>query len=174
MSELNLVCFHLEECLLIPHITEILSNYLSIEVNRSEVNPDLHKYFSPERSQYDAAGIISRFESHNQNGKSILLTGIDLYIPIFTFVFGLAKLNGRTGIVSAHRLRSEYYGLTPDDELLKVRLVKEIIHELGHLLNLRHCPNYQCVMASSNTADDLDVKGDRFCSSCRVKLGDRY
>ncbi len=170
MSELNLVCFHLEECVLIPHITQALRDYLDLEVHMSKVDPDIQPFFSSDRSQYDAAGIINKFETHNNNGRTILLTGVDLYIPIFTFIFGLAKLNGRTGIVSAHRLRSDYYGLPPDDELLKQRLVKEIIHELGHLLNLRHCPNYQCVMASSNTADDLDVKGERYCKACMELL----
>ena len=99
-----------------------------------------------------------------------MITSVDLYIPIFTFVFGLAKLNGGTGIVSVHRLRTGFYGLPPDEDLLKARLIKEIVHEFGHLLNLRHCINYQCVMASSNTADDLDIKGDRFCGSCLNKL----
>jgi archaemetzincin len=166
MTDISLVCFHLEECPLIPPIIDALKTSLSVNANVRNINQDIRPFFNPERHQYDASGIISHFEAQNQNGKTILLTGIDLYIPIFTFVFGLAKLKGTTAIVSAHRLRTDFYGLPGDEEILKQRLVKEIIHELGHLLNLRHCVNYYCVMASSNTADDLDIKGDRYCENC--------
>jgi len=167
MPELNIVCLHFDECNLLPQITDTLQEILSSPIKLGKADPDLKKYFNPERAQYDAAGILARFEDENSMGKTILLTSIDLYIPIFTFVFGLAKLNGATGIVSAQRLKNEYYGLPPDEDLLKWRLVKEIVHELGHLLNLRHCINYQCVMASSNTADDLDVKGPYYCAACK-------
>ena len=170
MSELNLVCLDFQECNLLPQITSSLAEILSTKVILGNINPDIQKYFHIERGQYDAGSIISDCEDENRKGRMILITSVDLYIPIFTFVFGLAKLNGDTGIVSAHRLRNEFYGLPPDANLLKSRLIKEVIHELGHLLNLRHCNNYQCVMASSNTADDLDVKGDRFCGLCFEKI----
>ncbi len=166
MPELNIFCLHFDECNLLPQITDVLQGILALPIKPEKVDPDLQMYYNPERSQYDAAGILAGFEDENSKEKTILLTSLDLYIPIFTFVFGLAKLNGATGIVSAHRLKNEFYGLPPDEKLLAERVIKEVVHELGHLLNLRHCINYQCVMASSNTADDLDVKGDQFCLSC--------
>ena len=170
MSELNLVCFHFQECHLLPQITSSLAEILAIPINLGNADPDLEQYHQAERGQYDAGGIISEFEKNNPNIRSVLITSVDLYIPIFTFVFGLAKLNGNAAIVSAHRLGNQFYGLPPDETILKERLIKEVIHELGHLLNLRHCSNYQCVMASSNTADDLDIKTNRYCSSCLQKI----
>jgi archaemetzincin len=170
MNELNLVCLDFQECHLLPQITSSLSEILSSKISLGKVNSDIEYYFHPERGQYDAGAIISAHDNQNKDHRTIIITSVDLYIPIFTFVFGLAKLNGDTGIVSAHRLRSEFYGLPADEDLLKSRLIKEVIHELGHLLNLRHCNNYKCVMTSSNTADELDIKGDQYCHSCLDKI----
>jgi archaemetzincin len=174
MSELNLVCLHFEECRLLPEIIPALHTVLTLPVNLGRADPDLKQFYNHERSQYDASAILAAFEKNNQSGKTILITSIDIYMPIFTFVFGLAKLNGRTGIVSVHRLTNEYYGLPADERLLTERLVKEITHELGHLFNLRHCPNYQCVMASSNTADELDIKGAHYCRRCQNIVESAY
>jgi len=173
MTELNLVCLHFQDCNLLPALTSSLAEILSSNMILRKDQIEIEKFFHPDRGQYDAGGIISGYEKNSSDGKTILITSVDLFIPIFTFVFGLAKLNGNTGIVSAHRLRPEFYGLPQDEGLLKMRLIKEVVHELGHLLNLRHCSNYHCVMASSNSADDLDVKGDQFCKLCLNKVNFR-
>ena len=171
MSDFNLICLHFQERHLLPRLTAPLSEILDTTIFLGKINPDLETFLNEERKQYNAAEIISSFEKNSRKkGKSILITSVDLYIPIFTFVFGLAQLNGSTGIVSTCRLKTEFYGLPADEKLLINRLVKEVIHELGHLLNLRHCPHYYCVMFSSNAADDLDIKGDQFCKSCLDKL----
>jgi archaemetzincin len=170
MIELNLVYFDFQESNLLPQISSSIAEIISSKVDLGKFNSDIDKYFHPERGQYDASAILYGYEKTDHKGRTILITSLDLYIPIFTFVFGLAKLNGQTGIVSAHRLRGEFYGLPSDEDLLKSRLIKEIVHEFGHLLNLRHCINYKCVMASSNTADDLDIKGNQYCGSCLSKL----
>ena len=170
MNDLNLVCLDFKESNLLPQITSSLNDILSLKVFLEKAKSDIEFFFHPERSQYDAGAILSAYNNTSTNGRTILITSVDLFIPIFTFVFGLAKLNGDTGIVSAHRLRSEFYGLPPDEDLLISRVIKEVIHELGHLLNLRHCSDFRCVMTSSNSADDLDIKGERFCVTCFNKL----
>jgi archaemetzincin len=172
MTNLTLVCLAFQECSLLTSIQATLSKILSSTVFLRKDEIEIDNFFNADRGQYDAAAILSLYEKKELTGRIIIITSVDLYIPIFTFVFGLAKLEGTIGIVSAHRLKSEYYGLPPDEDLLKSRLVKEIIHELGHLLNLRHCPDYHCVMASSNTADELDIKGSYFCNSCLDKISD--
>ncbi len=70
------------------------------------------------------------------------VVAVDLYIPILTFVFGEAQMGGPCAVVSAHRLRQELYGLPPDPELFRQRVLKEAVHELGHTLNLTHCDDY--------------------------------
>ena len=130
---------------------------------------DLKPFFDPSRGQYDAVKIMQQFEQDNPP-LTLICSTVDLFIPIFTFVFGLAKLNGRVAIISSHRLNNKYYGLPEDDYLLGDRLLKEAIHELGHLAGLRHCPQYNCVMASSATMEDIDVKSNQFCTVCREQF----
>jgi archaemetzincin len=96
------------------------------------------------------------------------VTDVDLYIPVLTFVFGEAQLGGRCALVSLHRLHEEFYGLPPSPELLRHRLVKESVHELGHVLGLRHCPDWRCVMASTHDVERIDLKGEEYCPSCLV------
>jgi len=98
------------------------------------------------------------------------VTAADLYIPILTFVFGEAQLRGQCALVSLHRLRQEFYGLPADPGLLRERLLKEAVHELGHTLELTHCDDYGCVMAASHSVEWIDLKGAVPCSVCQRKV----
>ena len=173
MSNLNIITFHFAEGHLLAKIKAALSDLLVAGVNCQSSDFDPLTVYHKDRDQFDAGLILNLFEDSEQSDYRILLTEIDLYIPIFTFVFGLARLGGNVGIVSSYRLRNEFYGLPKNESLLLERLVKEIIHELGHLLNLRHCNNFSCVMSSSNAVDDLDVKRARYCESCLKKIAGR-
>jgi archaemetzincin len=60
------------------------------------------------------------------------VTACDLYVPVLTFVFGEAQLDGNCAVVSVARLKEEAYGMPRREDLLRERLVKEAVHELGH------------------------------------------
>jgi archaemetzincin len=144
-----------------------------IPVIPREGHLDLSDFFDPARKQYDANKLLkeidARFATDNQ--KTLALCNVDLFIPILTFIFGQAFLNGRSGIASSYRLRNERYGLKADEKILTDRLRKEIIHELGHTFGLYHCTNPICVMRSSTYVEDIDQKGWKFCAKCRKELG---
>jgi len=141
-------------------------------INR-EGHLDLSEFFDPARKQYDGNKLLKEIEIRfaTEGGKTLGLFNVDLFIPILTFIFGQAFLNGRCGIASAYRLRNEHYGLKPDDKILNERLRKEVIHELGHTFGLYHCINPVCVMRSSTYVEDIDQKGWSFCPKCRKELG---
>lgn len=127
------------------------------------------------RGQYHSTVILQRMHMARatESWRLLGVTEMDLFIPIFTFVFGEAQLgpaNATTAVVSLHRLRQEFYGLPPDAPLLMDRLVKESLHELGHTLGLRHCGNYRCVMSSSSSVERIDLKGAQFCAACAAVL----
>jgi archaemetzincin len=86
------------------------------------------------------------------------------------FVFGEARCPGKAALISLHRLRPEFDGRKPNDELLIERTEKEAVHELGHTLGLRHCANPFCVMHFSNSIFDTDRKQSLFCSKCQTKI----
>ena len=121
------------------------------------------------RQQYFSTEILARMQDCRWAGSWRLLgvTSLDLYIPILTFVFGEAQLNGACALVSTYRLRQEVYGLPADEELLRQRLLKEAVHELGHTLSLTHCEDYRCAMAPSHTVEWIDLKGTSLCEDCR-------
>jgi archaemetzincin len=125
--------------------------------------------FHPERGQHHATEILARLRESIAPDEWRLLgiTGADLYIPILTFVFGEAQMEGPCAVVSTHRLRQEFYGLPPDSGLLGQRLLKESVHELGHTLGLTHCSDYTCAMTSSHSIEQIDLKQASFCTACR-------
>ena len=128
------------------------------------------------RGQYYSTAILQRLESRAEGGVRILgVTVHDLYVPVLTFVFGEAQLDGPCAVVSTARLDDRFYGLPANEGLLRERLVKEAVHELGHTFGLRHCPDWQCVMASSHAVERLDIKNADFCADCRKPIdGERY
>jgi archaemetzincin len=95
---------------------------------------------------------------------------VDLFIPVLTFVFGQAQLDGPGAVVSTYRLRSEFYGLPGDEGMLVERAIKECVHELGHSFGLVHCQDYGCVMHASSSVDEVDIKGADFCRRCGATL----
>jgi archaemetzincin len=128
----------------------------------------------PSRRQYHSTALLQRIERVGDPDTRVLgVTALDLYVPVLTFVFGEAQLDGACAVVSTHRLREEFYGLPPREELVRERLVKEAVHELGHTFGLRHCPNWECVMTSSHGVERLDIKGVEFCPACRRAMAPR-
>ena len=132
---------------------------------------DVSYSFDPRRGQYYSTAIIQRLErASNADARVLGVTACDLFVPVLTFVFGEAQLDGNCAVVSTARLKDEFYGLPAREDLLRARLVKEAAHELGHTFGLRHCENWRCVMSSSHGVERLDVKGAEFCKACRKPL----
>jgi archaemetzincin len=126
--------------------------------------------YHPERQQYHSSELLHRMQ-HLVTADSWRILGVsavDLYIPILTFVFGEAQMGGPCAVVSAHRLRQEFYGLSPDADLFRQRVIKEAVHELGHTISLTHCDDYSCAMAPSHAVEWIDLKESTLCTSCQA------
>jgi len=103
----------------------------------------------------------------------LLVVGGDAYVPGLNFVFGQAMLGAGVAVVYTERLRPEFYGEPGDESVLRLRLLKEALHELGHGFGLEHCPNPRCVMSFSNSIVEVDRKEPRYCGRCAAKLLER-
>jgi archaemetzincin len=129
---------------------------------------DPERAFDSSRGQYHSTLLLEHLlaEPTGDDARLLGVAGVDLFIPILTYVFGEAQLAGRAAVVSIHRLDNAHYGLPRNDRVLLDRLVKEAAHELGHTFGLVHCGNTTCVMRSSTYVEDIDLKSERFCSVC--------
>ena len=170
INKLNLICIHFKYDQLLNQIISPLEDITGLIIEIIKSGYKIDDCYNAERDQYNAALILDKFDRNSEGDIKIIITDFDIFIPIFTYVFGLAKVGGRAAIVSTMRLCNEYYGLNKDEQLFINRLLKETIHEFGHMVNMRHCNNYNCVMASSVTIDDLDVKSSNFCTACSEKF----
>jgi archaemetzincin len=123
--------------------------------------------FDPARLQYSApVALASVLAGDNGPEKLLAVTAADLYIPMLSFVYGQAQLNGRAALVSLARLRQQFYGLHGNPALLVGRARKEAVHETGHLFGLLHCQTPDCAMRLSTNVRQLDLKGETLCAGC--------
>ena len=144
--------------------------HLRVETHPPSFDPELA--FDSSRGQYNSRILLAQLlrDSQHDTVRVLGVAGVDLFIPVLTYVFGEAQLDGRAAVISAHRLDSQLYGLPANRRLLLERLRKEAIHELGHTYNLVHCHDELCVMTSSTYVEGIDLKSDRFCDRCLDRL----
>jgi archaemetzincin len=156
-----------ERAELLDPLAERLERLLPVAVEPHPPGFDPELAYDPSRGQYNSRTLLAQLLGDANGADRILgVAGVDLFIPVLTFVFGEAQLDGRAAVVSTQRLDNALYGLPPAPALLFARLVKEAVHELGHTFALLHCPDGRCVMASSTYVEQIDLKGERFCDRC--------
>lgn len=172
LQHISLVSFGHFEQQLLDRIADNVSHEIRMPIKTKEGHIDLSDYYDPSRRQYNGNNLLKDVETiySPDSLKTIGLFNVDLFIPILTYIFGQAYLNGNTGIVSAFRLNNERYGIVTDDKVIIDRLIKEVIHELGHTFGLIHCHTPTCVMRSSTYVEDLDLKNSSFCLTCQNEL----
>ncbi len=134
-------------------------------------------YYNSKRLQFNASQILQDLLSLFKKTcffRILALTNHDIYVEGLNFIFGLAQKPHNmfektplVALVSTSRLAA---GLRESDsQIFKERLLKEVVHELGHTLSLDHCTR-DCVMRFSNTISETDLKPAYFCSGCFNKI----
>ncbi len=132
--------------------------------------------FDAKRNQYQSVEIMRLLADNAPSDATRVLgvTQVDLSIPMLSFLFGQAQLDGRVAVVSLCRLQQEFYGLPAHDDLLRERLTKEVMHEMGHTFGLVHCSEQKCAMSLSTHIGMVDNKSERYCDPCGVLLAQRF
>lgn len=168
MINLNILPVKFSNDYLIKKIIKALTAKLKANINTVQIDFDIEKFYSEERKQYFSTHILDEAIKLTPGNKEnlMILTGVDLYVPVLTFIFGEAQLKGKYSIVSNRRLHEEFYTGVKNDELLFERTMKEIYHELGHNFGLLHCIDWDCVMHTANSVEEVDIKGNFYCNSC--------
>ena len=107
-------------------------------------------------------------------GMIIVLTDLPIYSSsddTILFLFGETHLKHRCCVVSTLKLKEQFYDRQKDNVLFEQRIIKEIIHEIGHILiGFTHCEENSCVMRFSKDIDEIDKKSYYLCETCKTKL----
>ena len=158
--------------LLLQNLTDELSKRFSCDISIADLKIKLDDFFSVDRRQYFSTGILAEAIklTDEYDGKIIILTDVDIFVPALTFIFGEAQLKGKHSILSVCRLHEEFYSGISNEEILLERTVKEFLHELGHNFGLRHCVDWDCVMHASYGIEEVDIKGNNYCRKCVSKI----
>jgi archaemetzincin len=170
-QQISLISFGYFRKDILEAIAEEVKHQFLLPVIFGEGHLDLSEFYDPARRQYNGNTILKHVDAEfaSDTAKTLGLFSVDLFIPILTYIFGQAALNGRSGIASLYRLSNERYGIDADDKLLLERFTKEVIHELGHTFGLIHCIIPSCVMHASTYVEDIDQKEQHLCSGCRTE-----
>lgn len=121
------------------------------------------------RMQYDAGRVIEFLQTLKspEYCKIIGLLDADIFLPIFTHVFGEAEQGGDYAVISMFRLKNDPGGGPAREDMLYERTAKVLLHEAGHLFGLYHCRDKNCLMHFSGSIETLDSIPMSFCSYCR-------
>jgi archaemetzincin len=154
---------------LLEWVAGALAACLDVPVAVDAVLPAEPDWLSPERSQLLSNRIIDtlidRFPLDEEDSSMewvLALTAADLRGREREFVFGEAAMGGGWAVVSVARFGES-------GQRLNDRLLKEALHELGHVAGVPHCDQVGCVMLPSAGIADVDAKSTVFCDSCRLR-----
>jgi archaemetzincin len=149
-------------------LTPILKDAFGTDVSVTEPIALPEDAYNASRGQYHSTVLLDALAVRTRPEWERLLgvTDVDLYTPDLNFVFGEADVRRGVAVFSLARLH------TTDRDRFMRRAATEAIHEIAHTYGLGHCSNPRCVMWFSNTLDETDRKGTRFCAAHACALID--
>ncbi len=157
-------------------ITDAAAEWFPLPARRLAKLPIPEGAFDPKRKQYQSVEIMRMLaQCAPPDATRVLgITDVDLAIPMLSFLFGQAQLDGQVAVVSLCRLQQEFYGLPSQENVLRERLTKEVLHEMGHTFGLVHCAQQKCAMSLSTHIGMVDTKSERYCDRCGLQLAQRF
>ncbi len=159
-----------------PDVLEIIAANiqasLSIPAQVMLAVPLPPQVFDLKRNQINALTMLKdlRERSFPHGTRILAVTAVDLFIPIFTFVFGEAQLEEPFAVISLHRLRRHADGTPTPLSLFYERAAKIAVHEIAHTFNLGHCRETDCLMKFMPDLDAIDGQDLMFCPYCERDL----
>ena len=153
-----------------------ISGYLNLPVQICQPLEHPAYAYDEKRLQYNAAAILKalsaiKFEDYF---KVMAILNVDIFIPIFEYLFGEAKVGGKCALVSLFRLSENTDGKSPQPSLVFERAAKVALHELSHLFNLLHCEDARCLMHFTGGIEELDKTPFLFCRYCSKYIRDYW
>jgi len=178
-EELTIVAFEGVEGEVLKHLVTCLREAFSMPVRVVSARGDsLRDCMNVSRGQLRAACVlklVAGLRDVTAGGIALGVVPHDAYVEGLNFVLGLASQYQAAAVIFLERLKDRYglprgAGGYVSTEVYLSRVLKEALHELGHVYGLEHCPNPRCVMRFSNSVADTDFKECRYCQSCAARL----
>lgn len=129
-----------------------------------------HAYYKP-RNRYRSDSTIKWLKQLKPDSVRTIvgITNEDVSVSKGEYkdygVMGLGYSPGHACVVSTFRPSKTATSKTH----LQQRMLKLVLHEMGHNFGLHHCPNETCIMVDAEGQMKLDKEKD-LCSSCKKKL----
>ena len=112
---------------------------------------------------YDADKILSEYFDVKQY---MVITNITIVTRHWK-LYGYSNCPGYTSVVSTSMLDDDNCTMF----VLKERLIKTALHEIGHNLGLHHCTTNGCIMnGAANGLSDIDSERIWLCDNCKKLL----
>lgn len=154
-------------------IKQNIENYYHFNVS---ILPELaipkQAFYKP-RNRYRADTIIRFLKNYKPNQFQYIVGFTDKDIsttkekyPDFG-IMGLGFVPGPSCVVSTYRLK------TTNKKLLKERIAKVVLHEIGHNLGLPHCTNHCFMHAADASIKQVDSEPLDMCDDCKMRLKKR-
>jgi archaemetzincin len=127
---------------------------------------------SPDKNRYRAAALLDWLANLpiDKTGKIMGITESDIFHPKGNIprwgILGLGSLDGRCSVLSTWRMKRKWENGGAPDWLVRERLWKTAIHELGHTLGLEHCPTVGCIMEDGHGTVKTTDREKELCPEC--------
>jgi archaemetzincin len=146
---------------------------IRLEVDYEKIPEKYYRFNEKEEIQVLTDFFLKKLLVDNLPKDAFAMIGCTTYDifpdPQWNFVFGQASLNNRVGVWSMRRLGNptEYPDMA-DKAIL--RNLKIASHETGHMLSMKHCIYYDCIMNGSAHIYETDNKPVYLCPVCIGKM----
>jgi len=152
-------------------LKDSIPKYYPVTVNiAAPVNLPGNAFYAP-RNRYKADTILNFIQQIKPAGTRLIvgITGKDISTRKGNNadygIMGFGFQPGYACVVSIFRLQGD----NPTEKLLFQRLLKTVLHEMGHNFGLAHCPNKHCIMADAKGELNQDNETG-LCDVCQKKL----
>ena len=126
--------------------------------------------YYPPRNRYKAASLLKYLEVMKPDDIYCIIgiTDVDISTKVPPYedwgIFGLGEYPGHTCIISTFRVSRA----SKTQRQFEERMVKIVLHELGHNFGLNHCKTPGCLMGAANGAiQSVDREEKALCEKCR-------
>lgn len=166
---------------LIQQVKDALKEQYGFEtVVLAEMNLPKRAFINVKSPRYRADTLIRILKEQRPDSVGIIfgLTGKDISITKYAKdgsikkpeikygdfgIFGLGFKPGTSSVVSIYRLGK--------GKTLESRLKKIALHETGHNLGLKHCPDKSCLMTDAvESIRTVDAAKETLCESCKAQI----